>query len=107
MTKSDSLLARLAGRGGKNDDVEGDPWAAIAATNPEHDRVANAPDGQEGDDNAVMDRMLKQINDLAASQMSGDAATTAPTATARHPTLRGKRITSSCPRSVAPSRRPT
>ena len=78
MTKSDSLLARLAGRGGKNDDVEGDPWAAIAATNPEHDRVANAPDGQEGDDNAVMDRMLKQINDLAASQMSGDAATTAP-----------------------------
>jgi DNA-binding PadR family transcriptional regulator len=58
------LLARLAGHGGQPDGS--DPWAAVAASAPDHDR-----DDQE--DDRKLDEMIERINQLGG-EGAGEAA---------------------------------
>jgi DNA-binding PadR family transcriptional regulator len=59
---NDNLLARLAGQGGT---AEGDPWAAVAASQPHHESVADKRSAATNDEK--LDELLDHLREVASA----------------------------------------
>jgi hypothetical protein len=70
---NDNLLARLAGQGGE---TEGDPWAAVAASQPRHESIEGRRNPQEEALNRLMGRIHGAAGQEPAANGSGSEVPT-------------------------------